>query len=67
MLGDEICNDLDKLKLAKDVLATTEPVRSTLDRNIKVLEPSSKAGSFHLPNEFFTMTGEEVKKEQQLK
>ena len=59
--------EVDKLELLKEALLGSEPVRAELDRDIKVLLPSQAQKPISLPPDFFNMTPEELKREQQLK
>lgn len=49
----------------KEVLVAAEPIRPQLDRSLRVLAPSGNVTRFDLPDEFFNVTVDEVKKEQQ--
>lgn len=62
-----IGDDLSGLQLLKDALLGAEPVRAELDRDIKVLMPSQAQQKISLPPDFFALSPEEIKKEQQLK
>jgi len=59
--------DLESLELMKETLIGAEPVSAELDRNLTVLPPgegqSLSVGSF--PSDFFCLSGEEVKREQE--
>ena len=54
-------------KVLIDALKTAEPIGLELDRNMQVLMPSQAAKRSELPPAFFSMTPEEIKREQQLK
>lgn len=58
---------LENLKMLNDALCNAEPVQLELDRNLCVLYPSQAAKRVELPPVFFTMTAEELKREQQLR
>ncbi|KAK6176724.1 hypothetical protein SNE40_014967 [Patella caerulea] len=66
VLEDEAASDIDRLKGIKEVLAMAEPIKPQLDRSIKVFHPSSSttASKFNIPNEFYAISPEEIKKEQ---
>lgn len=49
------------------MLRQTTPIKPELDRNLQVLIPSQVTMRRELPDEFFTLSLEEVKKEQQIK
>jgi len=60
--------DVDNLAAMKDCLLSAEPIKAELDRDTKVLSPSSGPPPPPvLPPSFFSITKEEVKREQQLK
>ena len=50
-----------------DALGSAEPVQLELDRNLSVLYPSQAAKRVELPPVFYTITPEELKREQQLR
>lgn len=50
-----------------DALRSAEPISLELDRNTQILLPSQAAKRVELPPAFFTMSAEEIKKEQQLR
>lgn len=50
-----------------DALRSAEPIALQLDRNRQVLLPSQAAKRTDLPQEFFKLSPEELKREQQLK
>merc|ERR1711862_435236 len=56
--------DFDSLAAMRDTLEGAEPVRVELDRQLTVLPPSQKI-SRELPSDFFNLTKEELKAEQQ--
>lgn len=58
---------LEKLMTLKDALNSAEPIQAELDRGIKVLLPTqaSSSRSMDLPPDFFSLTAEEIKREQQ--
>ena len=51
----------------RDGLISAEPIRPELDRGLQVLLPSQAAQRMELPPDFFWLTPEELKREQQLK
>ncbi|XP_049495626.1 UBX domain-containing protein 6 isoform X1 [Panthera uncia] len=55
------------LRKHKEQLLVAEPVRATLARQRRVFQPSPLASRFDLPGDFFTLTAEEVKREQRLR
>ena len=48
-------------------MVSAEPIRPELDRGIRVLMPSQAAQQIELPPDFFWLTPEEIKREQQLR
>ncbi|XP_012263399.2 UBX domain-containing protein 6 [Athalia rosae] len=60
-------SSIDHVQMLVDALRTADPVKIELDRNLQVLLPSQAAKRNELPPVFFTMTLEEIKKEQQLR
>ncbi|XP_006819414.1 UBX domain-containing protein 6-like [Saccoglossus kowalevskii] len=67
VLDQEYCSDTDRLRAVHESLVSTEPIRPILDRNTQIFEPCSGASQFHLPDEFYNLTAEEIKREQQLR
>ncbi|KAH0625859.1 hypothetical protein JD844_034195 [Phrynosoma platyrhinos] len=67
VLKDEALGKLDDLKEYKEKLLSGEPVRAQLDRQRQVFKPSPQASHFELPNDFFNLTAEELKREQRLR
>ncbi|XP_072245919.1 UBX domain-containing protein 6 [Leuresthes tenuis] len=55
---------LELMKEQRDRLQRGEPVRAQLDRQAQAFRPSNNAQRFELPQEFYNMTAEELKKEQ---
>ncbi|XP_051978338.1 UBX domain-containing protein 6-like [Xyrauchen texanus] len=58
---------LEVLKVHLACLQNGEPIRAKLDRQPQVFRPSQHATHFELPPDFFNLTTEELKKEQQIK
>jgi hypothetical protein len=50
-----------------DALQSAEPISLELDRNLQVLLPSQAAKRVDLPPAFFSITADELKREQQLR
>ena len=59
--------DLDGLQVLKEALLGAEPIRAELDRGIKVLMPRQAQTPISLPPDFFNLSAEELKREQQIK
>ena len=60
-------SDLEGLQVLKEALLGAEPIRAELDRGIKVLMPRQAQTPISLPPDFFNLSPEELKREQQLK
>ncbi|XP_071082847.1 UBX domain-containing protein 6-like [Haliotis cracherodii] len=65
VMSTEDSKEEERLKNLKDVLLAAEPLRPQLDRALKVFHASSSASKFVIPDEFYNITPEELKKEQQ--
>jgi len=55
------------LQVLLDALRTAEPVGLELDRNVRVLFASQAQKQQGLPQAFFSLTADELKREQQLR
>ena len=63
---EDLCVDtLDKLSTMKDALQSAAPIVAELDRGLRVLMPSDANKRVHLPPDFFSLSAEEIRKEQQ--
>lgn len=58
---------IETVSSLRDGLISAEPIRPELDRGVQVLLPSQAAQRIDLPTDFFCLTAEELKREQQLK
>ncbi|KFP74474.1 UBX domain-containing protein 6, partial [Apaloderma vittatum] len=67
VLKEEMLTKLEDLKDYKEQLLSAEPVRAQLDRQLCVFKPSPEAARFELPNDFYNLTAEEIKREQRLR
>lgn len=67
VLPEQDAAALEKIKENKEQLQSGEPVRAKLDRQALAFRPSQHATRFDLPPDFYNMTAEELKREQQLK
>lgn len=65
VLPEQNPDDLELMKERRDRLQRGEPVRAQLDRQPQAFRPSPNAQHFELPPEFYNLTAEELKKEQQ--
>ncbi|XP_049645352.1 UBX domain-containing protein 6 [Suncus etruscus] len=55
------------LERHKQQLLNAEPVRALLARQRRLFRPSPLAAQFQLPGDFFSLTAEEIKREQRLR
>ncbi|KAM6189470.1 UBX domain-containing protein 6 [Sarcoramphus papa] len=67
VLKEDMLTKLEDLKDYKEQLLSSEPVRAQLDRQLCVFKPSPEAARFELPNDFYNLTVEEIKREQRLR
>lgn len=67
LLAEQDAAALEKMKENKEQLHSGEPVRAKLDRQAQAFRPSQHATRFELPPDFYNLTAEELKREQQLK
>ncbi|NXJ02045.1 UBXN6 protein, partial [Psophia crepitans] len=67
VLQEEMLTKLEDLKDYKEQLLNSKPVRAQLDRQLCVFKPSPEAARFELPNDFYNLTAEEIKREQRLR
>lgn len=56
---------IETLQALRDALQSAEPIQATLDRGLRVLLPNQARQQMALPPDFFTLTAEEIKREQQ--
>lgn len=57
-------SSIDNLTTLVDALNSSESVQLLLDRNVQVLLPSQAVQKSELPKEFFSLTAEDIKREQ---
>ncbi|KFQ74473.1 UBX domain-containing protein 6, partial [Phaethon lepturus] len=67
ILKEEMLTKLEDIKDYKEQLLSSEPVRAQLDRQLCVFKPSPEAARFELPNDFYNLTAEEIRREQRLR
>ncbi|TNN66764.1 UBX domain-containing protein 6 [Liparis tanakae] len=65
ILLEHSADGLELMKERRDRLQRGEPVRAQLDRQPQAFRPSSHGQRFELPVEFYNLTADELKKEQQ--
>ena len=58
---------LDMIRAMKEGLVNSEPIRAELDRGMRVLLPQQASRNFELPPDFFNLSAEEIRREQQAK
>ncbi|XP_014678039.1 PREDICTED: UBX domain-containing protein 6-like [Priapulus caudatus] len=63
VMSGEVAADTGRLVEAREALLAAEPILPELDRGLQVFSPSSNVTKFDLPDEFFNLTVEEVKRE----
>lgn len=59
--------DMDRLADLREILQNAEPIRPELDRNVRIFHPSPNAMKMSVPDEFFRVSAEELRREQQAK
>ena len=64
VLPKELAEKSEQLTLYKQLLMSTKPLTFRLDRNLRVFRLSSRVAQFDLPNDFFHLTVDEIRKEQ---
>ncbi|CAH0746833.1 unnamed protein product [Bemisia tabaci] len=67
VMSESKLEDLESLQVLIDALQSAEPIGLELDRNLQVLLPSQAARRHELPASFFSLSPEELKREQQAK
>lgn len=68
VMNEEKRLDTEGLVGAKETLLAAEPIKPELDRNLKVLKPvNMSAMRMEVPHEFYNISPEELKKEQQIR
>ena len=63
--GSEV--DTDQLADLREILQNAEPIRPELDRSVRIFYPSPNAMKMSVPDEFFRVSAEELRREQQAK
>lgn len=67
VMEEDMAKDTQRLENVKAVLMVAEPLKPQLDRALKVFFPTSVVANFNIPDEFYAVSPEELKKEQKLK
>lgn len=65
IISEDMAGDTERLNGIKEILLAAEPIQYQLDRGMKVLYASSSSSRFEVPDEFYAISPEELKKEQQ--
>ncbi|KAG7265035.1 hypothetical protein CRUP_033554 [Coryphaenoides rupestris] len=65
VLPEQSAEALELMRERRDRLQRGEPVRAQLDRQPQAFRPSSDATRFELPPDFYNLTVDELKREQQ--
>lgn len=65
IMSEEMAGDTERLNGIKEILLAAEPIQYQLDRGMKVFYSSSSSSKFEVPDEFYAISPEELKKEQQ--
>ncbi|CAD5118272.1 DgyrCDS6989 [Dimorphilus gyrociliatus] len=61
----ELAEDRDHMRSTKDVLLGAEPIKPELDRSMKIFHSSPHAHQMSIPPDFYAISPEEIKREQQ--
>ncbi|KAI5626498.1 UBX domain-containing protein 6 [Silurus asotus] len=67
VLAEQDAAALEQIKEKKEQLQNGQPVRAKLDHQVQAFRPSQHAACFDLPPDFYNLTAEELKREQQMK
>ncbi|NWR38090.1 UBXN6 protein, partial [Tachuris rubrigastra] len=67
VLKEEVLTRLEDLKDRKEQLLSSEPLRARLDRQLRVFQPSPEAARFELPDDFYNLSADEIRREQRLR
>lgn len=67
VLDAENAVDVGRLRDLKEILLNAEPIKPELDHNAKVYYPSPNANRIQVPESFYNVSAEELKKEQQIR
>ncbi|NXC91716.1 UBXN6 protein, partial [Cercotrichas coryphoeus] len=67
VLKEEMLSRLEELKDCREQLLSSEPLRAQLHRQPTLFRPSPAAARFELPHDFFSLTAEELRREQRLR
>ena len=65
VMNEEMALATERLMNVKEYLLIAEPIRPELDRGLRVFYPSPQATRMAVPQDFYNVTPEELKREQQ--
>ncbi|KAH9508217.1 UBX domain-containing protein 6 [Bulinus truncatus] len=65
VFDSELAKDVDRLQNMKEILLKAEPIEPVLHRDPKVFYPSKSAAAFKIPEDYYRISPEDLKKEQQ--
>ena len=67
VLAEDKLKNPESLEVAKELLTSATPLKAELDRNLQVFRSSPRVMHFDLPNEFYKLSLDEIKREQKLR
>ena len=67
VLSEGLAMETEKLSVIRSYLNEAEPLLPILDRNTKVFEPVPGYRSLDIPSDFYQLSGQEIKREQEAK
>lgn len=67
VLAEDKLTNPESLEVVKGLLTSAAPLKAELDRNLQVFRSSPRVTHFDLPNEFYKLSMDEIKKEQKLR
>ena len=67
VLAEDKLKNPESLEVAKELLTSATPLKAELDRNLQVFRSSPRVTHFDLPNEFYKLSLDEIKREQKLR
>ncbi|NWQ61975.1 UBXN6 protein, partial [Neopipo cinnamomea] len=67
VLKEEVLARLEDLRDWKEQLLSSEPLRARLDRQLRLFQPSPEAARFELPDDFYNLSADEIRREQRLR
>ena len=67
LLSEGLAMESERLEIIKGYINEAEPLTPGLDRNVKVYRPVTAAASLDFPSDFYAVSNQEIKREQQQK